>query len=144
MEVIYTRSDNKVELADMGTRLMAFALDLFLMMTLVGVTDLLTFSSDEEAFLLKPERLLHLVLGWLYFAGLETCLCQATLGKYLLNLRVTTTADERISFKAASIRYFAKPLTLIVVLAHLLSKGSSHRSPRTFHDKLAVTQVVVR
>jgi uncharacterized RDD family membrane protein YckC len=144
MEVIYTRSGDKVELADMGTRLMAFALDLFLMMTLVGITDLLTFSSNEEAFLLKPERLLHLVLGWLYFAGLETCPCQATVGKYLLNLRVTTTTDERISFRAASIRYFAKPLTLFVVLANLLTKSTSHHSPRTYHDKLANTQVVVR
>lgn len=143
MQITYTHSDKKEELAGMGTRLAAFALDVFLLATLIGFMDLLTFSSDEEAFLLKPERLLHLLLGWLYFAGAETSPYQATLGKYLLNLRATTASGKRIGFKAASIRYFAKPVTLIMALGQLLSKAPN--DPRhTYHDKLAHTQVIVR
>lgn len=143
MQAFYTSSDSKEELASFGTRLVAFSLDVLLVLTLVGIADFLTFSSDEEALLLKPERLLHLLLGWLYFAGAESCSCQATLGKYLLHLRVTSATEGRISFKAASIRYFSKPLTLIVMLMRFLTDTSY--SPRTtLHDRLAKTKVVLR
>lgn len=143
MQFTYTQQDKKTELASLWTRLAALSLDILLIMTLIGIADFLTFSSNDEALLLKPERLLHLLLGWLYFAGTETCPCQATLGKYLLNLRVTTTTDQRISFKAASIRYFLKPITLILLLKQLLASPSS-AFRRTFHDRLAHTQVVLR
>ena len=143
MQAYYTSSENKEELAGFGTRLVAFSLDVLLVLTLIGIADFLTFSSDEEALLLKPERLLHLLLGWLYFAGTESCSCQATLGKYLLHLRVTSATEVRISFKAASIRYLAKPLTLLVLLMRFLTDTSY--SPRsTFHDRVAKTKVVSR
>ncbi|GAA4444110.1 hypothetical protein GCM10023188_45640 [Pontibacter saemangeumensis] len=143
MQAFYTTSESKEELASFGTRLVAFSLDVLLVLTLVGIADYLTFSSDDEAMLLKPERLLHLLLGWLYFAGSETCPCQATLGKYLMHLRVTAATGGRISFRAASIRYFAKPLTLIMMVMRFLTDASY--TPRsTFHDRVAKTKVVLR
>ena len=143
MRAFYTPSESKEELASLETRLVAFALDVLLLLTLVGLADFLTFSSDEAAILLKPERLLHLLLGWLYFAGTETCSCQGTLGKHLMHLRVTSESGGRISFRAASIRYFAKPLTLAVQLLRFLT-DTGHISRSTFHDKLAKTKVVLR
>lgn len=143
MQAYCTSSESKEELAGFGTRLVAFSLDVLLVLTLIGIADFLTFSSDDEALLLKPERLLHLLLGWLYFAGTESCSCQASLGKYLLHLRVTSATEGRISFKAASIRYFAKPLTLIVMLLRFLT-GTSYSPRSTFHDKLAKAKVVLR
>ena len=143
MQGFYTTSESKEELASLTTRLLAFSLDVLLVLALVGVADFLTFSSDEEAILLKPERLLHLLLGWLYFAGTETCSCQGTLGKYLMHLRVTTVSGGRINFKAASIRYFAKPLTLIVMLLRFLT-DTAYTPRSTFHDRLAKTKVVLR
>lgn len=143
MQAYYTTSESKEELASFGTRLVAFSLDLLLVLTLIGIADFLTFSSDDEAILLKPERLLHLLLGWLYFAGTETCPCQGTLGKHLMHLRVTTIAGGRISFKAASIRYFVKPLTLIVMLMRFLM-DTTNNPGSTFHDRLAKTKVVLR
>ena len=143
MQVPYTQRDNKSAFASLRARVFAFSLDLLLILTLIGITDFLTFSSDDAAILLKPERLLHLLLGWLYFAGTETCPCQATLGKYLLHLRVTSATDQRITFKAASIRYIAKPLTAIVLVKQFLSSLPPTTLP-TIHDKLAHTQVVKR
>lgn len=143
MQAFYTTLESKEELASFGTRLVAFSLDLLLVLTLVGVADFLTFSSDDEAMLLKPERLLHLLLGWLYFAGTETCPCQATLGKYLMHLQVTSAAGGRISFKAASVRYFAKPLTLIVMMMRFLT-DTTYNPRSAFHDRLAKTKVVLR
>ena len=142
MQATYSHSDSKAELASLGTRLVAFFLDALLILTLIGVADFLTFSSDDAALLLKPERVLHLLLGWLYFAGCETCSAQATLGKYLLHIRVTSTTNQRISFKAASFRYFAKPLAPFVLIKQLLIEPYNTR--RTFHDRLAHSQVVLR
>ncbi len=143
MQAFYTSSESKEELASLGKRLVAFSLDVLLLFLLVGIADLLTISSDEQAIFLKPERLLHLLLGLLYFAGTESCSCQATLGKYMLGLHVTTASGERISFKKASIRYFAKPLTLFVLLFRFLKNTPSN--PRvTFHDMLSGSRVVLR
>jgi len=141
MHSTYTRGKDKAELADMGSRLMAFALDVLLLLTLIGVTDYFTFSSNDAALLLKPERLLHLLLAWLYFAGTETCPCQGTLGKYLLNLRVTDARGERISFRAATLRFLLRPVTVVLVMFRFLM-GTGYISRRTFHDRVAGTQVV--
>lgn len=142
MQASYSHSESKTALASLGTRFAAFALDALLILTLIGVADFLTFSSDDAALLLKPERVLHLLLGWLYFAGSETCSAQATLGKYLLQIRVATTDNQRISFKAASFRYFAKLLTPLVLIKQLVTEPYLTR--RTFHDKITHSQVVLR
>ncbi|GAB3193740.1 putative RDD family membrane protein YckC [Pontibacter aydingkolensis] len=141
MQAIYTQTDKKVELADLSKRVVAFTVDVLLLLSLIGLIDYLTYSSDEQAYLLKPERILDFSLGWLYFAGMEICACQATIGKYLLGLKVTTTTDNRISFKNATIRYFAKPISVVMVMMRFIVE-SKPVSRRTFHDKLADSVVV--
>lgn len=141
MQATITGSNSKAERATLGHRLTAFALDVLLLLTLIGLADYFTFSTDESALLLKPERLLHLVLGWLYFAGSETCYSQATPGKYLLHLRVTTASGKRLSFKATTVRFFARPFSvLLFTLRFLVNSPSDTRL--TFHDRLASSQVV--
>ena len=135
------RTETKAHLADFGTRIVAFALDSLLLFCLIGVMEYFTISSDETALLLKPERLLHFLLGWLYFAGTESSIWQTTIGKQLLGLRVTSTQGKRISFKSASVRYFAKIISVFVFLMRFLS-SSPLTFKETFHDKLARTQVI--
>jgi len=143
MQAVYSPSGTKVAPADLSTRLLAFTIDALLLLTLIGVADYLTISSNEQALLLKPERLLHLLLGWLYFAGAETCTCQATLGKYLLGLKVSSTTGEKLSFRCGSIRYFAKPITVFLILMRFL-RGNAVDTHSTFHDRLAHAQVILR
>ncbi|MCX2740016.1 RDD family protein [Pontibacter anaerobius] len=143
MHTTYTQSKDKIELADLGARLLAFSLDVLLLLTLIGIADYFTFSSNDDAFFMKPERLLHLLLGWLYFAGTETCPCQGTLGKYLMNLRVIGPKGGRIGFKAASVRFFARPVSAVLIALRFLV-GSDYSNRRTFHDRLAGTQVVAQ
>jgi uncharacterized RDD family membrane protein YckC len=145
MQTTYTQTKDKrkTELADLGTRLLAFSLDILLLLTLIGIADYFTFSSDDQAFLLKPERLLHLMLGWLYFAGTETCRSKGTLGKYLMHLRVTDSKGNRLSFRAATLRFFTRPVSvLFIILRILVSPNYSTRRP--FHDRVAASQVVQR
>ncbi|MEJ8801444.1 RDD family protein [Pontibacter sp. H249] len=143
MQAIYTQTDKKIELADFSKRVIAFTIDFLLLLTLVGIIDYVTYSSDEQAYLLKPERILDLSLGWLYFAGMEVCACQATLGKYLLGLRVTTSAGERISFKSATIRYFLKPFSVLIIITRYLL-GTHEVTKQTLHDKLTNSLVIAR
>lgn len=143
MQLSASTSKQNTGLASLGTRLVAFALDALLLLTLVGVVDYYTFSSDESALLLKPERLLHLLLAWLYFAGTETCACQGTLGKHLLHLRVSDTSGNRLTFRASSIRFFTKPVTvLLTLLRFLVAAPLDFRRP--FHDRVAGSQVCSR
>ncbi|WP_276499273.1 RDD family protein [Pontibacter litorisediminis] len=143
MQTTYTQSKDKAELADLSTRVLAFSLDVLLLLTLISIADYFTFSSNEAAFFLKPERLLHLLLGWLYFAGTETCPCQGTLGKYLMNLRVTGPKGERISFRAATLRFMLRPVSVALIFFRFLV-GTNFSSRLTFHDKLAGTQVITQ
>ena len=143
MQAIYTGANKKVELASFNRRILAFTIDILLLLSLIGLIDYLTYSSDEQAYLLKPERFLDLSLGWLYFAGMEVCSCQGTIGKYLLGLQVTNLDGSRITFKNATIRYFVKPFSAIMVLFRLLLNPIP-LSRRTFHDKLAQSIVISR
>ncbi len=140
MQAVFTKTNNKVEYADLGKRFIATSLDLLLLLIIIGTIDYLTFSSNENAFFFKPERVLAFILGWLYFAGMETCACKATLGKYLIGLKVSTPSGDRLSFKAATIRYFTKPVSLVyLMLCYIFSKSPDANTP--LHDKLAQSVV---
>ncbi|RIJ42813.1 RDD family protein [Pontibacter oryzae] len=143
MDATFTKSNESIKLASLGTRVVAFSLDVLLLLTLVGITDYFTFSSDDQALLLKPERLIHLLLAWLYFAGTETCACQGTFGKHILHLRVTDAYGKRLTFKAATIRFFARPATVLLVIFRFLV-NSPYDTRHTFHDRLAGSQVVAQ
>ncbi|WP_187263046.1 RDD family protein [Pontibacter beigongshangensis] len=141
MQLVYNNSRLKPRTADAGSRAMALLLDCLLLSAIIGIADYYTISSDESALFLKPERLLHLLLGWLYFAGAESASWQATIGKYLLGLKVTSTSGDRISFKCASIRYFTKPFTVIAWVIRLAMAAPAFLS-RFLHDRLSSTRVV--
>ncbi len=143
MQAVYTTSKDKVILADLGVRLVALAIDALLLLTIIRLVDYYTISSNENAFLLKPESFLYLMWGWLYFAGSESCAVQATLGKKLMGLRVKHINGNCLSFKNASIRYFAKPFTAVIIIFRFIT-GSYQTDKSIFHDRLAESQVVKR
>jgi uncharacterized RDD family membrane protein YckC len=142
MQLSYQKTKPSEHVADFGTRMIAFCLDFLLILTLIGVIEYYTISSNEEAFLLKSERLLHFLMGWLYFAGSESSAWQATLGKHLLGLRVASIQGERISFKCATIRYFTRPISIFVFLMRALA-SSPLANLQLFHDRVSRTKVVV-
>ena len=83
------------------------------------------------------------VIGWLYFALLESSKMQGTLGKAALNIRVTDLEGRRISFGRATGRYFGKWLSSATLLiGHLIQPFTRRR--QALHDLLAGTLVVRR
>jgi len=79
------------------------------------------------------------VLNWLYEALLTSSAWQATLGKKMLNLRVTDEAGNRISFARASGRYFAKFLSTFLMIGFIMAAFTDRK--RALHDILAGTLV---
>lgn len=84
-----------------------------------------------------------IVLGWAYFSLLESSPLQGTIGKLALGIRVTDRNGDPIDFRRASIRYWAKVLSsLVLMLGWLMAAFTPER--RALHDFLAGTLVLRR
>lgn len=74
--------------------------------------------------------------GWLYYALMESSSFQATLGKRALSLKVTGLNGERITFGRASIRYFAKLLSGLMLNIGFLMAAFTEKK-QALHDIVA-------
>jgi len=80
-------------------------------------------------------------ISWAYYALLESSPAQATLGKIAFGIKVTDAGGGLISFRRASVRYFCKSLsTLVLGIGWLLPFLTPRR--QALHDLLAGTLVV--
>ena len=76
------------------------------------------------------------VVGWLYFALMESSTKQATVGKMALGIFVTDLDGRRISFGRATGRYFAKILSALTLGIGFLMAGFTERK-QALHDMVA-------
>jgi uncharacterized RDD family membrane protein YckC len=77
------------------------------------------------------------LVGWLYYALSESSSWQATLGKKMLNLKVTDLSGQPISFGRASGRYFSKIITgLIPLMIGYILAGFTEKK-QAIHDMIA-------
>jgi uncharacterized RDD family membrane protein YckC len=82
------------------------------------------------------------VLGWLYFALLESGPHQGTYGKQIMNLKVTGMTGERVSIGRASGRFFSKIITGMVPFAMGYIMMVFMDKKQALHDLIASTLVV--
>ena len=80
---------------------------------------------------------------WLYHALMESSQYQATLGKKVLNLKVTDMDGRRISFGRATGRFFSKSLSSAIFNIGFLMAGFTEKK-QALHDMLASCLVVRR
>jgi uncharacterized RDD family membrane protein YckC len=78
---------------------------------------------------------------WLYEALLTSSSWQGTIGKRILNLKVTDEAGNRIGFGRATGRFFAKWLSGLILYIGFFMIGFTDRK-RGLHDMLAGTLVM--
>jgi uncharacterized RDD family membrane protein YckC len=78
---------------------------------------------------------------WLYEALLTSSSWQATVGKRILNLKVTDELGNPISFERATGRFFAKILSSLLFCFGYLMVAFSARK-QGLHDMLAGTLVM--
>ena len=92
-------------------------------------------------FLSCGTNIIALVIGWLYYALMESSANQGTLGKMALGIKVTDMAGQRITFGRASGRFFAKLLSSLILCIGYMMAGWTQKK-QALHDILADTLVV--
>ena len=86
-------------------------------------------------------NLAMVVIGWLYFAIMESSKPQATLGKMLIGIVVTDANGQPIGFGRATGRYFGKILSSIILGIGYLMAAFTKRK-QALHDIMAGCLVV--
>ncbi len=84
-----------------------------------------------------------LLVGWLYYALMESSPRQATLGKMALGIIVTDLNGERVSFGRASGRFWAKLASVLTLLIGYIMAGFTQKK-QALHDMIAGCVVVVK
>jgi uncharacterized RDD family membrane protein YckC len=85
--------------------------------------------------------LLDFLIGWLYYAIMESSSYQATIGKMAFDIMVTDLNGNRISFFRASNRYFAKTLSALILGFGFIIAGFTIKK-QALHDIIAGCLVV--
>ena len=81
-------------------------------------------------------NIVAILIGWFYFAGMESSLAGGTVGKRILGLKVTDTEGRRIDFWRATARYFCKILsTMFFCLGYIIAAFTPKK--QALHDILS-------
>ncbi|WP_084151598.1 RDD family protein [Thiomicrorhabdus sp. Milos-T2] len=116
-----------------------------LLMIMLGVyLAYLGKNPDNEAAMMGVSligNLVTLFIAWFYYAGMESSSKQATYGKSLLGMKVTDLHGERISFLRASVRYFSKILSVLILFIGFIMIAFTSKK-QGLHDMIASTLVV--
>jgi uncharacterized RDD family membrane protein YckC len=81
------------------------------------------------------------VVGWLYFALMESSSKQGTLGKMALNLQVTDLEGRKLTFGRATGRYFGKIVSGAIMGIGYIMAGFTQQK-QALHDIMAGCLVV--
>lgn len=110
-------------------------------LAMVGMADDVANINMESKPLEAFYNLIGVLIGWVYFAAMESSAYQATLGKLALGIRVTDAEGNQISFARASGRHFAKILSALILMAGYLMVAFTQKK-QGLHDMMANVIVV--
>ncbi len=85
--------------------------------------------------------LLSIIIGWAYYALLESSTLQGTIGKFALKLEVTDLEGEAISLLQATKRYLAHFLSILTLGAGFIILAFNDKK-QTIHDLLSDCMVL--
>ena len=86
-------------------------------------------------FMAVMSKPLGLILGWIYFAAMESSSNQGTPGKRALGIKVTDLAGNQVSFGKATGRYFGKMISFILLIGYLMVAFTNKK--QGLHDMMA-------
>lgn len=86
------------------------------------------------------DQLVNIIVGWLYFALMESGAGQATVGKRALGMVVTDMAGQRMGFGRATGRHFGKFISALLLLIGFIMVAFTQRK-QGLHDIMAGTLV---
>jgi uncharacterized RDD family membrane protein YckC len=85
--------------------------------------------------------LIGCALSFVYHAFLESSDKQATVGKMVVGIKVTDINGQRLSFGKASVRFFSKIVSGIILYIGFIMAGFTEKK-QALHDMIAGTLVV--
>lgn len=86
-------------------------------------------------------KIFGILLGWVYYAIMESSPQQGTLGKMAVGIAVTDLKGNRISFGRATGRYFCMYLTAITLfIGYIIAAFTGKR--QTIHDMIASCLII--
>ena len=159
METIETQNpQTQPEFAGFWLRVAAYIIDYFVLGSVLaalmvfiglamGLTTAIFYDMEDQAnqvvivTLSAILGIMGLAASWLYYAVLESGSYQGTLGKMLLNLKVTDLEGEQISFSRATGRFFGKFLSSFIIYIGYIMIGLTEKK-QGLHDILAGCLVV--
>ena len=158
MEVLDNLDENQpVRYAGFWIRFVAYFIDGIILSVIYGPIFFLFFApamgfaalaEDTEAMLafyssLTGFWLFIFVFQIVYYAGMESSVYQATLGKMAIGVIVIDEDGNRISMGKGVGRFFAKILSGMIMYIGFIMAGFDSRK-QALHDKLASTFVVYK
>lgn len=93
---------------------------------------------------LEAQSVISLIVGWLYYAVMESSHRQGTVGKMALGIKVTDMDGNRIRFSKATGRYFGQVLSALILLGIGYLMAAFSEKKQTLHDRLAGCLVLDR
>jgi uncharacterized RDD family membrane protein YckC len=121
--------------ASFGKRFLAALLDGLILGIINGVISGVLGKNSAIA------ALIGILIAWLYYALQESSPKQATLGKQALGIVVTDLEGKRIDLVKATIRYFSKIISgLILLIGYIMAAFTEKK--QALHDIIAGTLVV--
>jgi uncharacterized RDD family membrane protein YckC len=123
-------------------RMLGFQLDYTGMFEYSPPFSLETFLAYNLPGLVLTFFALKLFVALPYFVLMESSPLQATVGKLILDLKVTDLSGERISFRRATGRYFLKSFSAFLFMLGYLLTFSDRK--QAWHDYIAKTMVLRR
>ena len=97
--------------------------------------------TDDPAVLEYMGNNLGFILGWVYFAVMESSPTQGTLGKMALGIKVTDLDGNRIGFGKATGRYFGKIISALLLMIGFVMVAFTQKK-QGLHDMMAGCLVV--
>jgi uncharacterized RDD family membrane protein YckC len=132
----------ELRFAGFWRRLLAYLIDgLVILAVQLVLTILVVMIAPDDLRAAANIAPVSAAVAWAYFALLESSPARATLGKMALNLFVSDVHGDPISFWRASVRFWLKILSSLVVGLGWLMAAFTPRK-QALHDLLAGTLVL--
>ena len=127
-----------------GTRLGAWIIDWFIFAIIgLAIGFFLAFAFGFSGFGLSDAigQVISFILSWMYYAIMESSPKQGTLGKMAMGIIVTDSNGNRITFIRATVRFFSKIISTLILLIGYIMIAFTERH-QGLHDMLADTVVI--
>lgn len=138
-----------VSYAGFWKRFVANFIDSFVLVVLtlvVRIVLVFVFGEGQEALRSRTYEIVNLVgpvLGWLYYALMESSHLQGTLGTLAISIQVTDLQGRRLTFGRATARHFSKIVSVFTFWVGFLMAGFTERK-QALHDLIASCLVINR